>query len=64
MFRHSATPCGVRRLCEETGATGKMVTDAQHAALAIENGCTWVTRDSDFEKFQPCGLRVEFLSPG
>lgn len=54
----------VRRLCEETGATGKMVADAQHAALAIENGCTWVTRDSDFEKFRPCGLRVEFLSPG
>ena len=53
----------VRRLCEETGATGKLVADAQHAALAIENGCTWVTRDSDFEKFRPCGLRLEILSP-
>lgn len=54
----------VRRLCEGTGATGKLVADAQHAALAIENGCTWVTRDSDFEMFQPCGLRLELLSPG
>jgi len=53
----------VRRLCEEKGATGKIVADAQHAAVAIENGCTWVTRDSDFERFQPCGLRVEFLLP-
>lgn len=52
----------VRHLCEETGATGKLVADAQHAAMAMENGCTWVTRDSDFEKFRPCGLRVEILS--
>lgn len=54
----------LRRLCEETGATGKLVADAQHAAVAMESGCIWVTRDSDFEKFRPCGLRVEILSPG
>jgi len=53
----------VGRLCEETGATGKQVADAQHAALAMENGCSRVMRNSDFETFQPCGLRVKILSP-
>lgn len=43
------------RLCRDTGATGKLVADAQHAAVAIEHGCTMVSTDSDFDRFP--GLR-------
>ncbi len=39
------------RLCRESGATGKLVADAQHAAIAIEYGCTMVSTDSDFSRF-------------
>lgn len=42
-------------LCRRSGATGKLVADAQHAAVAIEHGCTFVTADSDFKRFP--GLR-------
>lgn len=52
-----------RRLCEEVGAAGKRVADARHAALALEHGCTWVTRDADFLDFVPSGLRLELLTP-
>lgn len=41
----------VTELCRTAGATGKLVADAQHAAVAIEHGCTWVTTDSDFARF-------------
>jgi uncharacterized protein len=44
-----------RRLCETSGATGKLTADAQHAAVAIEHGCTLVSTDSDFDRFP--GLR-------
>jgi uncharacterized protein len=50
-----------RTLCETAGATGKKVADAQHAAIAMEHGCTWVTRDSDFRDFETAGLRLEIL---
>ena len=53
----------VRALCEAVNARGKLVADAQHAAVAIANGCTWVTRDTDFEDFRPLGLRVKILKP-
>lgn len=53
----------VRRLCVAAKAEGKLVGDAQHAAVALENGCTWVTRDSDFDRFKESGLRVELLEP-
>lgn len=43
------------QLCEAAGAAGKLVADAQHAAVAIEHGCTLVTTDSDFVRFP--GLR-------
>jgi len=43
------------RLCHQTGASGKLVADAYHAALAMEHGCEWVTTDSDFARFP--GLR-------
>lgn len=39
------------RLCRDSGATGKLVADAQHAAVAIEHGCTMVSTDSDFSRF-------------
>ncbi|HOX02807.1 MAG TPA: type II toxin-antitoxin system VapC family toxin [Candidatus Paceibacterota bacterium] len=51
-------------LCRKTGAAGKQVADAQHAALAIEHGCRWVTRDDDFAVFAPHGLEWEHLRPG
>ncbi len=41
----------VTELCRATKATGKLVADAQHAAVAIEHGCTWVTTDADFARF-------------
>jgi predicted nucleic acid-binding protein len=31
-------------------AAGKLVADAQHAAVAIEHGCTLVSTDSDFDR--------------
>lgn len=55
---------GFIRLCRATGATGKLVADAQHAALAIAEGCTWVTRDADFALFEPHGLRWRHLVLG
>ena len=39
------------RLCRKSGATGKLVADAQHAAIAVEHGCTMVSTDSDFNRF-------------
>lgn len=51
----------VADLCRATGATSKLVADAQHAALAMAEGCTWVTRDADFSRFAPHGLRWEHL---
>ena len=51
------------RLCRESRATGKLVADAQHAAVAIEHGCTMVSTDSDFSRFP--GLRWQHpLRPG
>ena len=44
-----------QRLCRESRASGKLVADAQHAAVAIEHGCTMVSTDSDFHRFP--GLR-------
>ncbi len=43
------------RLCEGADARGKLVSDAYHAALAIEHGCELVTADADFARFP--GLR-------
>ena len=52
----------VARLCRAVGATGKLVSDAQHAALAIAEGSTWVSRDGDFAKFEQHGLRWQHLA--
>jgi len=54
----------VVRLCRAVVATGKLVSDAQHAALAIAEGCTWVSRDADFARFEPHGLRWQNLAFG
>jgi predicted nucleic acid-binding protein len=35
---------------------------AQHAAVAIAEGGTWVTRNADFGRFASHGLRWEHLS--
>jgi uncharacterized protein len=42
-------------LCTEVGAKANTVPDAYHAALAIENGATWITSDRSFARFP--GLR-------
>lgn len=42
-------------LCQEVDAKGKLVSDAWHAALAIEYDCEWITTDGDFSRFP--GLR-------
>jgi hypothetical protein len=57
-WRHVAT------LCRAAGATGKLVADAQHAAVAVEHGCTLVSRDRDFRHFVAAGLRFEHLELG
>jgi uncharacterized protein len=38
-------------LVRRSGARGNLAADAYHAALAIENGCTWVSADRDFGRF-------------
>jgi toxin-antitoxin system PIN domain toxin len=38
-------------LCRRTQARGALIGDAQHAALAIEHGCEWISFDRDFAKF-------------
>ena len=41
----------LEELCQQASATGKLVADAQHAAVAIEHGCTMVSSDADFSRF-------------
>jgi uncharacterized protein len=44
-----------QRLCHEGKAKGNLVSDACHAALAIETGSEWQTTDRDYARFP--GLR-------
>lgn len=44
-----------RMLCRAVGARGNIVSDAFHAALAIESGAEWITADRDYARFP--GLR-------
>ena len=37
--------------CRELPAKGKLVSDAWHAALAIEYDCEWISTDGDFARF-------------
>lgn len=48
-------------LLESSGAAGNLVSDAWHAALAIEHGCEWVSDDADFARFP--GLRWRRPAP-
>lgn len=41
----------LRRLCEESDATGELVADAAIAALALEHGCAVASFDRDFARF-------------
>lgn len=51
----------VARLARSAAVTGAGLSDAAHAAVAIEAGATWVTRDADFAQFAPHGLRWQHL---
>ena len=42
-------------LSTRASARGNLVSDAYHAALAVESGCEWITTDRDFARFE--GLR-------
>lgn len=42
-------------LCTDVDATGNLLADAAHAALAMEHDCTFITKDRDFTRFP--GLR-------
>lgn len=37
-----------RELCDATGATGNKVPGCYHAALAVEHGATWASKDRFF----------------
>ncbi len=49
-----------RDLCRQANATGNLVQDAWFAAMAIENGCEWITEDRDYSRFP--GLRHRAIS--
>ena len=51
------------RLCRDAGASGKLVADAQHAAVAIEHGCTLVSTDADFGRFPDLRWRHPLRRP-
>ena len=51
------------QLCERSHATGNRIPDAYHAALAIENGCEWVTLDRGFAAIPGLALK-NLLTPG
>lgn len=55
--RHWAIFC---ELLDASGATGNLVADAWHAALAIEHGCEWISDDADFARFR----RLRWRRPG
>jgi hypothetical protein len=43
----------LKSLLDETGTAGNLTTDAHLAALAIENGATLYSTDTDFQRFRP-----------
>ena len=50
-------------LCREARAVGKLAADAQHAAVAIEHGCTLVSTDADFGRFPDLRWRHPLRRP-
>lgn len=53
-----------RRLCIATDTRGPRVSDAWFAALAIEQGCEWITFDRDYARFPGLRWSVPPLSAG
>jgi toxin-antitoxin system PIN domain toxin len=53
----------VSSLCRASRLIGKGVADAQHAAVAIEHACTWISGDTDFRVFEKQGLRFDCWQP-
>ena len=51
------------RLCRDADARGNLVSDAAHAATAIEAGATWVTLDRDFARFDGLRWRLPVAQP-
>ena len=41
----------VSDLCRQVRAKGNVVPDAAHAALAIQHGATWISKDRGFARF-------------
>jgi toxin-antitoxin system PIN domain toxin len=52
-----------RALYRATGATGARVADLQHAAVAIEHGCEWLTCDADFARIPDLRWRHPLAAP-
>lgn len=52
------------RLCRSADAHGNLVADAQHAAVAIEHGATWISKDRDFARFRALRWRHPLDRPG
>lgn len=59
------TPAGhwslVSDLCRAVRAKGNVVPDAAHAAMAIQHGARWISKDRGFGRFP--GLRWELPVP-
>src|SRR6185312_7980117 len=53
----------LRNLCAQTNLRGATISDAHHAAVAIEHGCVLVSRDRHFRRFEPHGLSFQLLEP-
>lgn len=49
----------LRELLQEAGTGGNLTTDAHLAALALENGCTLCSTDTDFARFR----RLKWIHP-
>ena len=49
-----------REISLAEGAKGNMVSDAFHAALAIEHGAEWITTDHDYARFP----KLKWRDPG
>ena len=47
-------------LCKESNAQGNLVSDAYHAALAMEHHCHWICTDRDFSKFPGLQWKMPF----
>ena len=50
-------------LCKKVQAKGNLISDAYHAALAIESGNEWITSDRDYARFPGLRWRHPFAKP-